>query len=141
MNTITFDLDIYVHQIDFSGYVSNLTFIEWMEIAQQRLLEGVALPIAQMQQQRMALMLVQTEIHYWRSLSLGESVRVELYLTALLSTSMTIKMRFSNRSGHIVAEGSRQELFIDATNRHPKKLTSEQRSYFLPYLQLETHAP
>jgi acyl-CoA thioester hydrolase len=137
MNTITFDLETYTHQIDYSGYVSNLTFVQWMEIAQQRLLEGVALPIYQLQEHGMVLMLVQTEIQYWRSLRLGESVRVELCLTALQSASITIKIAFYNVNAHVIAEGSRQELFIDPKTRRPKQLTPEIRSYFLPYLKPE----
>lgn len=135
MNTITFDLETYAHQIDFSGYVSNLTYLQWMEVAQQKLLEAVALPVHRVSDHGILVMLVQAEVQYCRRASLGERIQTELWLTALHSSSMTLKIQFFNDNGSLVAEGSRQELFIDAVTQRPKQLTPELQSYFQPYLR------
>jgi acyl-CoA thioester hydrolase len=135
MNTITFDLDTFTHQIDFSGYVSNLTYQQWMEIAQQKLLEAVALPIPSLRDQGINIVLVQTETQHWRTLSLGDRVRVEVWVTEIRSSSLTIKIQFLNQQGHVIAEGSRQELFVETESRRPKQLTSELQSCFRPYLK------
>jgi acyl-CoA thioester hydrolase len=135
MNTITFDLDTFTHQIDFSGYVSNLTYQQWMEIAQQKLLEAVALPIPSLRAQGINIVLVQTETQHWRTLSLGDRVRVEVWVTEILSSSLTIKIQFLNQQGHVIAEGSRQELFVETESRRPKQLTSELQACFRPYLK------
>jgi acyl-CoA thioester hydrolase len=135
MDTITFDLDTFTHQIDFSGYISNLTYQQWMEIAEQKLLEAVALPVPTLQRQGLNLILVQTETQYWRTLSLGDRVRVEVWVTNIQSSSLTIKIQFLNQQGHVVVEGSRQELFVETESRRPKQLTPELQSCFRPYLR------
>ena len=42
------DLEIRTFEIDFAGHVSNIVYIQWLEIARTSLLDAVGLPIPQL---------------------------------------------------------------------------------------------
>ena len=45
MNKVVFDQEIYTFHIDFAGHVSNIVYVQWMEIGRLKLLEAVGLPV------------------------------------------------------------------------------------------------
>ena len=75
MKKITFDLPIYTFQIDFAGIVSNIVYIEWMEIGRMKLLETVGMPIHEIQEDGIVPVLTHTSIDYKRPFRLGHKTR------------------------------------------------------------------
>ncbi|NJK63967.1 MAG: acyl-CoA thioesterase [Synechococcaceae cyanobacterium SM2_3_1] len=134
MKTIKVDLEIYTYHIDFAGHVSNIVYIQWMEIARLKLLEALQIPTHMIAQQGITPVLTHTSINYKHPLYLGDSVQIELWLTELRLVSATMKMHFFKDRQTLVAEGIQKGLFIDITTKRAKRLTLEQRDLFLPYL-------
>jgi acyl-CoA thioester hydrolase len=64
MQKITVNLEVYTYQIDFAGHVSNIVYIQWMEIARIKLLEAIGLPTHEIAKAGFIPVLVQTEISY-----------------------------------------------------------------------------
>ncbi|MBE9029679.1 acyl-CoA thioesterase [filamentous cyanobacterium LEGE 11480] len=134
VNTITFDLEAYSYQIDFSGFVSHIVYIQWIEIAWLKLLEGIALPRNQLASYDLLPVLTQTSIQYWRPLSLGDRVRVELWITRLEDANLDLKICFYNAEDGTVAEATQSWIFTDCNSHLPKALTPDLQSLFHPYL-------
>ena len=97
MEKVIFTEEIYTFQIDFAGHVSNITYIEWMEIGRLKLLEAVGLPVNKIVEELGLLpTLIRTEIQYKKQLFLGERVRVEVWLSKLRNVSAIMEFRFYN---------------------------------------------
>jgi acyl-CoA thioester hydrolase len=136
MQKIVFDLDIYTYQIDFMGHVNNSVYIHWMEIGRIKLLEAVGLPIHEIFKQGFAPVLVQTSIIYKSPLYLGDRVQGEMWLSELRNASAIMQFRFYNRHRVLAAEGVQKGLFVDTRTNRPKRLVSDERALFEPYLDL-----
>jgi acyl-CoA thioester hydrolase len=134
MKKVICDFEIYPYQIDFIGHVSNIVYIQWMEIVRCKLLEEIGLPVHEIAEQGFVPVLVHTEIDYKQPLYLGETVHVKMWLTELKNASAIMKFYFYKELDSLVAEGLQKGLFMDKTTLRPKKLTSEQRDLFSPYL-------
>ncbi|MDJ0706592.1 MAG: thioesterase family protein [Leptolyngbyaceae cyanobacterium MO_188.B28] len=134
MQKIIFDLDIYSYQIDFMGHVNNAVYIHWMEIGRTKLLEAVGMPTHEIFKQGFAPVLVQTSITYKSPLHLGDRVHVEIWLSELRNASATMQFRFYDSQQALTAEGVQKGLFVDTQTMRPKRLISEERALFSPYL-------
>jgi acyl-CoA thioester hydrolase len=138
MKKILCDFDVYTYHIDFIGHVSNIVYIQWMEIARCKLLEALGIPVHHMQKEGIVPVLVHTEIAYKQPLYLGETTHVEMWLTELKNVSAVMKFCFYKESGVLAAEGHQKGLFMDHATFKPKRLTSEQRELFSPYVVATT---
>jgi acyl-CoA thioester hydrolase len=136
MQTITVSLEVYTYQIDFAGHVSNIVYIQWMEIARIKLLEAIGLPTQEIAKAGFVPVLLHTEISYKKPLFLGDRVQIELWLEELKNASAIMAFQMANQGGDIVAEGRQKGIFFDTATQRPKRLTPEQRDLFLPYLQV-----
>jgi acyl-CoA thioester hydrolase len=136
MQKIIFDLDIYTYQIDFMGHVNNSVYVHWMEIGRIKLLDAVGLPIHEIFKQGFAPVLVQTSITYKSPLYLGDRVQGEMWLSELRNASAIMQFRFYNRHQVLAAEGVQKGLFVDTQTNRPKRLVSQERALFEPYLEL-----
>jgi acyl-CoA thioester hydrolase len=134
MQKITVNLEVYTYQIDFAGHVSNIVYIQWMEIARIKLLEAIGLPTHEIAKAGFIPVLVQTEISYKQPLYLGDRVQVDLWLEELKNASAIMAFQMTNQAGAIAAEGRQKGIFFDTETQRPKRLTAEQRDLFLPYL-------
>lgn len=133
MATITFREPVYTYHIDFNRHVSNIVYIQWMEIGRLKLLEAIGYPVHATDTAGFVPVLVETQIRYRKPLYLGESVDVEVWLSALQHLSAWMEFRFT-RTGELVAEGRQRGVFVETATHQPKRLTDAERSAFLPYL-------
>jgi acyl-CoA thioester hydrolase len=136
MQKITVNLEVYTYQIDFAGHVSNIVYIQWMEIARIKLLEAIGLPTHEIAKAGFIPVLVQTEISYKTPLYLGDRVQVELWLEELKNVSAIMTFHMTNQRGEIAAEGRQKGIFFDTATQRPKRLAPQERDLFLPYLQV-----
>jgi acyl-CoA thioester hydrolase len=138
MSRLRFIEPVHTYHIDFSGHVSNIVYIQWMEVGRLKLLEAVGLPVHNVaKEQGLLPTLAATEISYKRQLFLGDTVRVELWLSRLKKVSAVMEFLFMNGQGEEVARGRQTGLFIDAVSHRPKPLSREERDRFLVYLEKE----
>ncbi|MBU0961972.1 MAG: acyl-CoA thioesterase [Proteobacteria bacterium] len=138
MKKIIIEENIYTYHIDFAGHVSNIIYIQWMEIGRLKLLERVGMPVQEVVE-RLGLFptLINTEIRYRKQLFLGDKVRIEVWLSKLKNVSAIMEFRFYNGKGELTADGRQTGLFIDSVSHQPKALDSRVRDGFMPYLASE----
>lgn len=141
MEKILFTEEIHTFHIDFAGHVSNITYIEWMEIGRLKLLEAVGLPVTSIIK-KLGLLptLIKTEIQYKKQLFLGDRVRVEMWLSKLRNVSAIMEFRFYNSAGELTAEGRQTGLFIDKETHMPTPLTPKAHEGFQRFLEKKDRA-
>lgn len=127
------DLEIRTFDIDFAGHVSNIVYIQWLEIARTTLLEAVGLPIPRLVDEGFAPIVARTEIEYRRPLQLGDPVRVSLAIAKMRSLSAFMRIEVSS-AGEVAATARQLGLFVSTTTGKPRRLTSEIRDRFAPYV-------
>ncbi len=132
---VEFELPVHTFQIDFAGHVSNIVYIQWMEIARTRLLEAAGLPVGELFERGIVPVLAGTRIEYLKPLRLGERVRIETWLSELKGATACIEVRFRNGEGELVAGGANRGVFIRRDSGRPLKMTGEFRSAFGPFVQ------
>lgn len=138
MRKIIFDLPIYTYQIDFLGHVSNIVYIQWMEIGRLKLLEEVGMPVHRISEQGFAPVLIHTEITYKHPLYISDTVHVELWISELKNVSAKIEFRFYDGEGTPAATGYQKGLFVELKQMRPRRIQPEERKLFEPYLHPES---
>jgi acyl-CoA thioester hydrolase len=134
---IVFREPIHTFQIDFNRHVSNIVYIQWMEIGRLKLLQEIGLPVEQIDVAGFLPVLIETHITYRRPLYLGETVEVELWLSELSGVHAWMEFRFVKVGGALAAQGRQKGIFVDVKSGRPKRLTNSERALFLPYLAEE----
>jgi acyl-CoA thioester hydrolase len=135
MQKISINLEVYTYHIDFAGHVSNIVYIQWMEIARIKLLAAIGLPTHEIAKAGFIPVLLNTEISYKKPLYLGDRVQVDLWLEELKQASAIMGFHMTNQVGELAAVGRQKGIFLDTATQRPMRLTSAQRELFLPYLQ------
>lgn len=135
MNKLVVEQEIYTYQIDFAGHVSNIVYIQWMEIGRLKLLEAVGLPVTRsIEEFGLLPTLINTEIRYHKQLFLGDRVRMEVWLSKLKKVSAVMEFRFYDGNGELVAEGRQTGLFIDKETYRPTPLETRLHDEFNRFL-------
>lgn len=142
MLKISFEPEIYTYQIDFAHHVSNIVYIEWMEIGRLKLLAAIGLAVHEVETKGFTPVLTATEIAYKKPLVLGDGVRVELWLSDLQNASATMDFQFYRRRNSepetLSATGKQKGVFINLQTGRLHRLSPEDRARFEPYLDLKT---
>jgi acyl-CoA thioester hydrolase len=136
-NRIELDLPVYTFHIDFAGHVSNIVYIQWMEIGRLKLLKAAKMPVEQLTQRDLVPVLVSTEIEYKVPLVLGDQVRLEVWLSELRRASVRMEFRFYNEADILCASGSQKGLFVHRESMRPYRFSDEMRAALEPYLICE----
>jgi acyl-CoA thioester hydrolase len=134
MKKISYELPIYPFQIDFMHHVSNIVYVQWMEIGRCLLLDTVGMPVAQIAEQGFGPVLVESEIQYKKPLVLGDSVRAEIWISELAAASAWMELRFYNQAGELAATGRQRGVFVTIATGRPRRLSPEDRQRFEAYL-------
>lgn len=137
MKKVELELPIYTFQIDFVGHVSNIVYIQWMEIGRLELLKAAGLPADQIADQGIVPVLVSTEIVYKQPLFLGDRVRAEVWVSELRRASARLEFRFYNDENALCASGSQRGLFVHRESMRPYRMPREFRAAFEPFLERE----
>ncbi len=130
MSKILFEQQVYSFQIDYVGHLSNIIYIEWMEIGRTKLLEEIGLPMNKLAEKGIAPILVHTEIRYKKALYVNEIVKIEIWVSELKNASAIMKFNFYNSKGELAAFGSQHGLFIHRDTVKPYRLNAEERGAF-----------
>lgn len=131
---ITFTENIYTYQIDFNRHVSNIVYIQWMEIGRLKLLEAGGLPIHKIDAQGFAPILIETQIQYKRPLLMGETVVIQVWLSELTRLYAWMEFTFHTDKGELAGTGRQRGVFINIETGRPIRLSKEQMAVFQPYL-------
>ena len=138
MSKLSYKLPVHTFQVDFGGIVSNIVYVQWMEIGRTRLLEAVDMPIERIWEDGIAPILVHTSIDYKKPFRLGDTVYAEVWVSELRQTSARVEHRFHHADGTLMATGQQVGLFVDKHTLRPHRLSAENRARFEAYLIKET---
>ena len=134
MKTVEFTKPIYTYEVDANGHVSNIAYIQWMEVGRHKIMDAIGLPVNEVAEAGFVPILAQTEIKYITPLFIGDQVRIEMWLSELRRASAMIEFRFYNQDDALAASGTQKGLFIDTTTQRPMRLSPEMRALFEHYL-------
>lgn len=134
MKKLKYDLEVYTYQIDFAHHLSNIVYIEWMEIGRLKFLEAIGLSIEELEKSKIFPVLASTEITYKQPIYYGDNVIAEVWISKLNLASAIIEFRFYKNDGILAAIGSQKGLFIHGETKKPFRLTAVQRSKFEEFL-------
>ncbi len=135
MQKVVFEQEIYTYHIDFAGHVSNIVYVQWMEIGRLKLLEAVGLPVQRLMEELGLLpTLIKTEIRYTQQLFLGDRVRIEVWLSKLRNVSAIMEFCFYNSNGELTAQGRQAGLFIDKKTHQPTPLNTDTHERFRQFV-------
>lgn len=118
-------------------HVSNIVYVQWMEIARTKLLDAVAMPVHGIAQQGFGPVLVESHITYKKPLSLGDQVRAETWISELTHASAWLEYRFYNGNNELAASGRQRGIFVDIATGKPRRLQWEERARFNAFLVVE----
>lgn len=137
MRTIVIRPEIHPFDIDAMGHVSNIVFVRWMEIGRCKLLDEVGMSVHSVLKQGLGPALVDTQISYKHQLKLGDSVRLEVWLSEIAKASAWLEFLFSNEQGIIFARGRQRGIFLDFEKNRPRRLDKQERALFEQFLKAE----
>ncbi len=134
MNKVNFELEVYTYQIDIVGHLSNIIYIEWMEIGRLKLLEAIGLPVIELTKKDIFPILVNTNITYKKPIFYGDKVRAEIWISKLNAASALMEFRFIKNDGILAATGYQKGLFITGSTGKPYRIPKEERMLYEKYL-------
>jgi acyl-CoA thioester hydrolase len=134
MNKLEFDLEVYTYQIDIVGHLSNIIYVEWMEIGRLKLLEAMGMPVTELTKKSVFPILVNTNITYKKPIFYGDKIKVEVWISKLNAASAIIEFRFYKNGETLAATGNQKGLFINGDSGTPIRLPIEDRKLFEQYV-------
>ena len=131
MAKVTFEQTVHTFQIDINRHVSNIVYVQWLEIGRTRLLEAAGLPIETMQQRGYHAILVETAIKHREPLFFPDTVTVEVWISELTHVSAWMDFRIvSQATGKVAATARQRGVFVDRERNRPYRLSAEDRRSF-----------
>jgi acyl-CoA thioester hydrolase len=133
------DFEVYTFHIDFSGHVSNVVYVQWMEITRLKLLQATGLSVHQMAEQKGVVpVLTETQISYKKALYFGDGVRVEAWFSEIRPASAWVEYRFYNQKDELAAEGRQKGVYLHRDTLRPYRLPAEERVILEPYCEAKS---
>ncbi|MBA4032593.1 MAG: acyl-CoA thioesterase [Planctomyces sp.] len=136
MEVVTYQIPIYPYQIDFMRHVSNIAYIQWMEIGRCLLLDEIGMSVATIAKQGFGPVLVETQISYKMPLHLGDTVTGKIWISELNNVSAWMEFEFAKQDGLVAATGRQRGLFVDLETNRPRRLSPAQRLLFEPFVEV-----
>lgn len=128
---VTFELPVRTFQIDINRHVSNIVYIQWLEVGRTRILEAAGMPIESLHEQGYHPVLVETWIQYREPIFYPDTVRVEAWVHDLTRVSAWMSFRlFSGRTGRLVTRAKQRGVFVTADTNKPYRLQDRDRRGF-----------
>lgn len=134
MNKVKFELEVYTFQIDIVGHLSNIIYVEWMEIGRLKLLDAIGLPVEELTKKDVFPILVNTNITYKQPIFYGDKIRAEVWVSKMNAASAIIEFRFIKNEGILAATGFQKGLFITGSTGRPYRIPAEDKKLFEKYL-------
>lgn len=135
MARICCELGVYTYQIDFARHVSNIVYIQWLEVGRMRLLEAVGLPVPEVAKRGITPIIAATSVVYIKPVYLGDTVTLEAWIAEFGKASAIVHYRLTNQKGEEVAEARQRGLFVRIDDGRPVRLSEEDRARFAPYVE------
>jgi acyl-CoA thioester hydrolase len=131
MGKVIFEQTIHTFQIDINRHVSNIVYLQWMEIGRTRLLEAIGIPIETMQERGYLAILAETWIQHRGALFFPDVARIEVWVSELTRVSAWMDFHISSgRTGQLAARARQRGVFVSAETNRPYRISAEDRQAF-----------
>ncbi|MGD1932624.1 MAG: acyl-CoA thioesterase [Leptolyngbyaceae cyanobacterium] len=134
INKVVFKIPTYSFQIDANGHVNNAVYVQWIEVGLQKIFTAADLPITLLRKEGILPVVADTQISYKTSLFDGDTVRVEVWLSAFKYIYAWAEFRFYNSDEILVATGRQCGTFVSLSNQKVRKLSANQYSLMSKFL-------
>ncbi len=121
-------LRIKTYDIDFSGVVSNIVFVRWLEDLRLRMLDA-HLPLQRQLDRGYVPILTRTEIEYHLPLTLGQSPRGRMWVSQVGRSRWEVQAEILHEE-ELVASATQTGVYVDLVTRKPVGLPDELRLKF-----------
>ena len=137
MPKVTFQQTVHTFQIDINRHVSNIVYVQWLEIGRTRLLEAAGLNVEAMHERGIHAILVETTIKHREPLFFPDTVTIEVWISELTHVSAWMDFRIlSGKTGKVAATARQRGVFVDAKTSRPHRLEDDERAAFEKVLSL-----
>ena len=116
-------------ETDQMGVVHHANYLVWFELARTRLCLEAGFHYAEIEKRGLLLLVTGAELSYRAPARYGESVDVACWVERVGSRGVTFDYRVE-RDGELVATGSTDHIWVDATLRRPTRFPEELRGPF-----------
>lgn len=131
MGKVLFRQTIHTFQIDINRHVSNIVYLQWLEIGRTKLLDAIGIPIETMQDRGYLAILVETWIQHRGPLFFPDEARIEVWVSELTRVSAWMEFHIrSERHGTLAARARQRGVFVDAETSRPYRINDEDREAF-----------
>jgi acyl-CoA thioester hydrolase len=131
MAKVTFEQTVHTFQIDINRHVSNIVYVQWLEIGRTRLLEAAGLHVEALHERGIHAILVETTIKHREPLFFPDTVTIEVWISELTHVSAWMDFRIlSGRTGKVAATARQRGVFVDARTNRPYRLEPADRAAF-----------
>jgi acyl-CoA thioester hydrolase len=131
---VSFTERVYTFHIDFNGHVSNIVYVQWMEIARNRLLDAMDLSVQRIRGTGFSPVLLETHVTYHQPVFLGDTVTIEIWLTDVSPLYAWMAIRIRRSDGQLAAVGRQRGVFVSLETNRPRRLKAHELEVFRAYL-------
>ncbi len=131
---VTFSERVYTFHIDFNGHVSNIVYVQWMEIARNRLLDAMGLSVQRIRHTGFSPVLIETHVTYRQPVFLGDSVMIAIWLTDVTPLYAWMAIRITRSDGQLAAVARQRGVFVNLETGRPRRLKPDELQKFQAYL-------
>ena len=131
MGKVAFEQTIHTFQIDINRHVSNIVYLQWLEIGRTRLLDAIGIPVETMHERGYLAILAETWIQYRHPLFFPGDARIEVWVSELTWVSAWMEFHISSvQTGQLVARARQRGVFVGAETNRPYRISGEDREAF-----------
>ncbi len=132
------EFEVYTFHIDFSGHMSNIVYVQWMEVTRLKLLEAAGLSVWEMAERKGIIpVLTETQISYKKALYFGDRVRVEAWFSEIRPASSWVEYRFYNQRNELAASGRQKGEYLLRDSLRPYRISPEERVMLDLYVETD----
>ena len=121
-------IKVQTYDIDFAGHVNNQVYVRWLEDLRMEMLRTYY-PIERLLAERLAPILVSTEIHYKRPLLLTDSPEGDIWVRQLGHASIHLNAEIT-LDGKVCAHATQRLVLLRMPENKPVRLPAEFKEFF-----------
>jgi len=126
---------VHTFQIDVNDHVSNIAYVQWLEVARVRLLERAGLAVEAMQAEGRDAVVVETWIKHLAPLHFPDRVGIEVWVSELAAASIWLDFELASVArGRLVARARQRAAFVERRTARPHRLSATERESLARFL-------
>lgn len=131
MPKVEFHQTIHTFQIDYNRHLSNIVYLQWLEIGRTNLLATIGFPVESMHERGYLAILAETWIQHRTPLFFPDEAKIEVWVSELTHVSAWMDFHITSvKTGQLAARARQRGVFVDAKTNRPYRINAEDREAF-----------